>query len=155
MALKTDLGISDTKGVAGEMSKVLADSYLLYLKTQNYHWNVKGPMFRSLHLMFEEQYQDLAGAVDEIAERIRAIGHPAPGSFRAFSNLGSIQEAGDDVAADQMITDLVKDNEAVAKTARSAFEVCEKAGDEASADLLTQRMAAHEKAAWMLRALKA
>ncbi len=157
MSLQIDIGIeaSDRKAIADGLSRLLADSYTLYLKTHNFHWNVEGPMFNTLHLMFEGQYTELALAVDLIAERIRSLGHPAPGSYRAFADLTSIAEATDKVAAEDMIRQLARDHETVAKTARSVFPLCDAANDEPTADLLTQRMQLHEKTAWMLRAMAA
>ncbi len=157
MALSIDIGIpdADRKVIAEGLSRVLADSYTLYLKTHNFHWNVEGPMFNSLHLMFEGQYTELATAVDEIAERIRSLGYPAPGSYKAFAELTSIEEATEKVKAEDMIKQLAKDHETVAKTARAVFPLCDKASDEPTADLLTQRMQLHEKTAWMLRAMAA
>lgn len=154
-AMKIDIGIdaADRKAIADGLSRLLADTYTLYLKTHNYHWNVEGPMFNTLHLMFEQQYTELATAVDLIAERIRALGFPAPGSYSAFARLASVSEAGDEVPdAPEMIRQLARDQEQVAKTAREIFPIVERAGDEPSADLLTQRMQIHEKTAWMLRA---
>ena len=152
-----DIGISeaDRQTIAEGLSRLLADSYTLYLKTHNYHWNVVGPMFNTLHQMFEEQYSELALAVDEIAERIRAHGEPAPGSYRAFTELSSIGEDADAPDASEMIRRLVEGHEAVARTARSVFPSVEEAGDEPTADLLTQRMQVHEKTAWMLRSMLA
>ncbi|MCB1044211.1 MAG: DNA starvation/stationary phase protection protein [Acidobacteria bacterium] len=152
-----DIGINDVhrKEIAGGLSRLLADSYTLYLKTHNYHWNVTGSMFQTLHLMFEQHYNELALAVDAIAERIRALGHPAPGSYAAFAQLTSIQEEMEVPEAKEMIANLVKGHEAVIRTARSLFDSVEEAGDEATADLLTQRLQIHEKTAWMLRALLA
>jgi len=150
-----DIGISkkDRKTIADGLSKLLADTYTLYLKTHNFHWNVEGPMFNTLHLMFETQYNELALAVDAIAERIRALGHPAPGSYAAYSKLSSIKEETGVPKAEEMIRQLVEGQEAVARTARAVFPSAEKAGDEPTADLLTQRLQIHEKTAWMLRAL--
>ena len=150
-----DIGISkkDRKTIAEGLSKLLADTYTLYLKTHNFHWNVEGPMFNTLHLMFETQYNELALAVDAIAERIRALGHPAPGSYAAFGKLSSIKEETAVPKAEDMIRQLVAGQEAVARTARAVFPAAEKAGDEPTADLLTQRLQIHEKTAWMLRAL--
>ena len=152
-----DIGISQDqrKEIADGLSRLLADTYTLYLKTHNYHWNVTGPMFQTLHLMFETQYNELALAVDLVAERIRALGFPAPGSYRAFAKLSSIEEDASDQppAATDMIRALVKGQEAVARTARSIFPVVEAASDQPTADLLTQRMQVHEKSAWMLRSL--
>lgn len=154
--MKIDIGIpeNDRKEIADGLSKLLADSYTLYLKTHNYHWNVTGPMFQTLHLMFEGQYTELALAVDLIAERIRALGFPAPGSYRDFVKLASIQEATPGTTkAEDMIRQLVEGQEAVVRTARSVFPAVERVNDEPTADLLTQRMQIHEKTAWMLRSL--
>lgn len=139
--------------IAEGLSKLLADTYTLYLKTHNYHWNVTGPMFQTLHLMFETQYTELATAVDLIAERIRALGFPAPGTYAEFTRLSSIPEAEGVPKAEDMIRQLVEGQEAVVRTARSVFPTVERANDEPTADLLTQRMQVHEKAAWMLRSL--
>jgi starvation-inducible DNA-binding protein len=154
-ATPINIGIKDAdrKKIAEGLSKVLADSYTLYLKTHNFHWNVKGPLFNTLHLMFEGQYVELAGAVDVIAERIRALGYPAPGSYKEFSKLTTIDEAVGSHTAEEMIRQLVEGNEAVTRTARSVFPVVDAAADEPTADLLTQRMQLHEKNAWMLRSL--
>ncbi len=153
--MSVNIGISDKDraAIAEGLSKLLADSYTLYLKTHNYHWNVTGPLFNTLHLMFEQQYTELATAVDEIAERIRALGHPAPGSYRAYARLTEIEEEEGVPAAEEMIEQLVKGQEAVVRTARTVFPVVETASDEATADLLTQRMQVHEKNAWMLRSM--
>ena len=150
-----DIGIeeSERKAIADGLSRLLADTYTLYLKTHNYHWNVTGPMFRTLHLMFEEQYNELALAVDLVAERIRSLGSPAPASYREFAALSSVAEDDDKPDATEMIRRLVVGHEAVTRTARSVFPVVEKANDEATADLLTQRLQIHEKTAWMLRSL--
>lgn len=152
-----DIGIAATerKEIAAGLSRLLADSYTLYLKTHNYHWNVEGPMFNTLHLMFEQQYTELAQAVDIIAERIRALGEPAPGSYAAFSRLSSVEEEEEVPSAEAMIANLVKGQEAVVRTARSVFPAAEHAHDEPTADLLTQRMQIHEKNAWMLRSMLA
>jgi len=140
------------KKVAAAASRLLADSYTLYLKTHNYHWNVKGPMFTSLHTLFELEYTDLALAVDEIAERIRALGHVAPGSYTAFAKLAKVKEAGEGVpAATMMIEELAADQDRVVSTARDLFAVASAADDQASADLAPRRMQIHEKNAWMLR----
>jgi len=154
-APQIDIGISDKQrdGIASGLSHLLADTYTLYLKTHNYHWNVTGPMFNTLHLMFEAQYTELALAVDLIAERIRALGHYAPGSYAQYSKLSVIKESVDVPSAENMIADLVKGQEAVARTARKVFPLADKAGDEPTADLLTQRLQVHEKTAWMLRSL--
>ena len=155
--MQINIGISepDRKEIADGLSRLLADSYTLYLKTHNYHWNVTGPMFQTLHLMFETHYNELALAVDLIAERIRALGFPAPASYREFGKLTSIQEDEDAPDATEMIRRLVAGQETVTRTARSIFPVVDKANDEPTADLLTQRMQIHEKNAWMLRSLLA
>jgi len=152
-----DIGIEEPQrlAIAEGLSRLLADSYTLYLKTHNYHWNVTGPMFQTLHLMFEAQYNELALAVDAIAERIRALGVRAPGSYSEFARLASIAEDDDTPDATEMIRRLVLGQEAVVRTARSIFTAVEAAGDEPTADLLTQRMQVHEKTAWMLRSLLA
>ena len=153
--MKIDIGISeqDRATIAEALSRLLADSYTLYLKTHNYHWNVTGPMFNTLHLMFEQQYTELATAVDLIAERIRALGHTAPGSYRAYAKLTAIAEDDEVPPAPEMIRRLVAGQEAVVRTARAAFAAVEAAHDEPTADLLTQRMQVHEKNAWMLRSM--
>ncbi len=153
--MKVDIGINakDRGKVAVELSKLLADSYTLYLKTHNYHWNVTGPMFQGLHVMFEEQYTELAIAVDDIAERIRAIGRPAPGSYSAFARLATVADDEDLPKANEMVRRLVEAHETVVHTARAAVEVAGDAGDQASEDLATQRLQVHEKTAWMLRSL--
>jgi len=139
--------------IATSLSKVLADTYTLYLKTHNFHWNVTGPMFRTLHLMFEQHYMELAIAVDGIAERIRALGFPAPGTYRQFGTLSAIKEDDGVPKAEDMIRRLVEAHETVARTARSAFAVAEEANDQPTCDLMTQRLQIHEKTAWMLRSL--
>jgi starvation-inducible DNA-binding protein len=148
-----EIGIEakDRKAVAEGLAKLLADSYTLYLKTHNFHWNVTGPMFNTLHLMFEQQYTELAQAVDLVAERIRALGHPAPGSSAQFAGLSSIREETDVPRAEDMVRQLLEDHELVIRTARQVFPVAERAGDQVTMDLLTQRMQVHEKTAWMLR----
>mgnify|MGYP002624370032 CR=1 FL=1 len=150
-----DIGISekDRAQIAQGLSKLLADTYTLYLQTHNFHLNVTWPMFNTLHLMFEAQYTELATAVDLIAERIRALGFPAPGTYSAYAKLSSIKETDGVPSAEEMIRTLVKGQEAVVRTAREVFPAVEKAADEPSADLLTQRMQVHEKTAWMLRSL--
>ncbi|MFM9084978.1 MAG: Dps family protein [Acidimicrobiia bacterium] len=152
-----DLGISDADrvAIAEGLSRLLADTYSLYLKTHKYHWNVTGPMFQTLHLMFETQYNELALAVDLIAERIRALDVLAPGSYGEFARLSSIPDDADTPAAAEMIRRLVEGQEAVVRTARALFPVVDAAHDEPTADLLTQRMQVHEKTAWMLRSLLA
>ena len=155
--MELDIGISteNRQRIAEGLSRLLADSYTLYLKTHNYHWNVEGPLFNTLHLMFEGHYTELATAVDEIAERIRALGVKAPGSYAAFADLASIPEATGEESAEEMIRELVRGQEAVVRTAREAFKAADAASDEPSADLLTQRMQIHEKNAWMLRSMLA
>ena len=155
--MELDIGISaeDRRKIADGLSQLLADSYTLYLKTHNYHWNVEGPLFNTLHLMFEQHYTELATAVDEIAERIRALGVKAPGSYAAYSTLTSVAEGTGDESAEDMIRELVRGQETVARTAREAFAAVEAASDEPTADLLTQRMQIHEKNAWMLRSMLA
>jgi len=153
-----DIGISDKdrQKIATELSKFLADSYTLHLKTHNFHWNVTGPMFNTLHNMFEEQYTEQWNALDEIAERIRALGYNAPGSYAEFSRLTSIrEEPGATEAPDwrEMVRQLVVGNEAVCRSARKAIEVADDADDEPTEDLLIQRLQTHEKYAWMLRSL--
>ncbi len=149
-----DLGIADQKrkAIAEGLSVLLADTYTLYLKTHNFHWNVTGPQFNSLHLMFEGQYKELALAVDVIAERIRALAEPAPGSYAAYARLSTIKEAEGLPPAEEMVRILAEDQLAVVRTARSVFPMADEAHDEPTADLLTQRMQVHEKTAWMLRA---
>jgi starvation-inducible DNA-binding protein len=156
-AAAIDIGIDEKqrRKIADGLSRLLADTYTLYLKTHNYHWNVTGPMFQTLHLMFETQYNELALAVDLVAERIRALGFPAPGSYAQFARLSSIGEENGVPTADAMIRNLVAGQEAVVRTARSIFPAAEAAHDEPTADLLTQRMQVHEKTAWMLRSLLA
>lgn len=154
-AMPINIGIEeqDRRDIAQGLSKLLADTYTLYLKTHNFHWNVTGPMFQTLHLMFEQQYNELALAVDLIAERIRALGFPAPGTYKEFANLSSIREEEGVPSAEEMIRKLVEGQEAVIRTARSIFPVVDRVNDEPTADLLTQRMQVHEKTAWMLRSL--
>jgi starvation-inducible DNA-binding protein len=150
------IGISDKdrSAISAGLSRLLADTYTLYLTTHNFHWNVTGPMFTSLHAMFMVQYTELWNAVDPIAERIRSLGHTAPGSYAQFGALTSLKDApATPPAALDMVRVLVEGHEAVARTARSIFPLADKAGDEPTADLLTQRLTVHEQAAWMLRAL--
>ncbi len=148
-----DIGIksADREKIVQGLSALLADSYTLYLKTQNFHWNVTGPMFTTLHTLFETQYTDLALAVDEIAERIRALGAPVPGSFSEFAKIARVQESVGPQAAKSMITQLVADQVAVTNAARKVVEAAEPGADFATADLGTRRMDVHEKNAWMLR----
>ncbi len=153
--MQVNIGIEadEREQIAGGLSRLLADTYTLYLKTHYFHWNVTGPMFQTLHLMFETQYTELALAVDLIAERIRALGFPAPGSYTQYAELSSIPETTSVPKAEEMIKLLVEGQEAVCRTARSIYPVVEKASDEPTADLLTQRLQLHEKTAWMLRSL--
>jgi starvation-inducible DNA-binding protein len=153
--LPINIGIDEkARGeIAEGLSRLLADTYSLYLKTHNFHWNVTGPMFQTLHLMFETQYNELALAVDLIAERIRALGFPAPATYTEFARLSSIPESSGVPKAQDMIRELVEGQEAVVRTARSVFPVVDQVNDEPTADLLTQRMQVHEKTAWMLRSL--
>ena len=155
LATRIDIGIpaEERRQVAAGLSRLLADTYTLYLKTHNFHWNVAGPMFTTLHLMFEQQYTELAQAVDMIAERIRALGEPAPGSYAQFGRLTSLSEETSVPPALEMVSQLVEGQEAVARTARGLFPVAERCDDLVTLDLLTQRMQVHEKAAWMLRSL--
>lgn len=150
-----NIGISegDRKKVAHGLCELLADSYTLYLKTHNYHWNVTGPMFNTLHLMFEGQYTELATAVDLLAERIRSLGYKAPGSYKEFQKLSSVSEGDGSIPAQEMIVDLVHSHEAVVRKAREVVDLGEEASDQASVDLATQRLQLHEKTAWMLRSL--
>ena len=153
--MNIDIGIEAAKRqeIAHGLSRVLADSYTLYLQTHSFHWNVIGPMFQTLHLMFEAQYTELALAVDLVAERIRALGFPAPGTYRQFSELSAIKEQPGVPKAQEMIRLLVEGHETVARTAREVFKAADGASDQPSCDLLTQRMQVHEKTAWMLRSL--
>lgn len=148
-----NIGISaeERKEIAEGLSRLLADSYMVYLKTHNYHWNVTGKLFHSLHEMFEEQYTELAAAIDEIAERIRSIGYRAPGSFKEFNELTSIEEDTDQPDALEMVRRLAVDNETLLRTAREILPACDKADDEATIDLVTERLDVHSKTAWMLR----
>ncbi len=152
---KINIGITEEnrKQIAAGLSRTLADTYTLYLKTHNFHWNVTGNMFRTLHLMFEEQYNELWQAVDLVAERIRALGFPAPGTYREFQKLTSITEADGVPHAKEMIKHLVEGHETVIRTSREVFAIAEKGGDQASLDMLTTRIETHEKTAWMLRSL--
>lgn len=150
-----DIGISakDRSAISDALSKVLADSFVLYLKTHNYHWNVTGPMFQTLHVMFMDQYTELWNALDEIAERIRSLGFPAPGTFKEFARLSSMKEAEGTLNADGMIRDIISGQDAVTRAARSALKIAEKADDQPTVDILVQRLQIHEKNAWMLRSL--
>ena len=153
MNINIGLADRDRAKIAAGLSRLLADTYSLYLQTHNFHWNVTGPMFQTLHVMFETQYTELAPAVDLIAERIRSLGYPAPGTYSEFVRLTSLTETTGVPKAEKMIRLLVEGQEAVVRTARSIFPLVDKAGDEATADLLTQRIQLHEKTAWMLRSL--
>lgn len=150
-----NIGLSekDRQKIADGLSRMLADTYTLYLKTHNFHWNVTGPMFQTLHLMFMTQYNESWLAVDSLAERIRALGFPAPGSYKQFAALTSIKDSDVVPNAKEMIRQLVEGQETVVRTAREVFPIAEKAGDQPTADLLTQRMTIHEQNAWMLRSL--
>ncbi len=151
--IDTGIDAKDRARIAAGLSTLLADNFTLYLKTHNFHWNVTGPMFNTLHLMFETQYNELWLANDLIAERIRSLGFPAPATFAEYAKLASIKETTGQPKAEAMVKLLVEGNEAVVRTARSVFPVVDKAHDEPTADLLTQRMQVHEKNAWMLRSL--
>ncbi|NNG56950.1 DNA starvation/stationary phase protection protein [Sphingomonas paucimobilis] len=154
MAMNIGIDEAKRKEVTGGLARLLADTYTLYLTTHNFHWNVSGPMFNSLHAMFMAQYTELWNAVDPIAERIRSLGEPAPGSYAQFARLSSLADAPETPPkAEAMIRILAEGHEATARSARSLFPVADEAGDQATADLATQRVAVHEKAAWMLRAL--
>ena len=150
-----DTGISskDRAAIAKGLSRLLADTYVVYLKTHNFHWNVEGPMFQTLHLMFMDQYTETWNAIDLVAERIRSLGHYAPGTYREYLELARVKETPGVPKAGQMVKLLIEGQEAVVKTARSVFPAVERANDEPTADLLTQRMQVHEKTAWMLRSL--
>jgi len=153
--IKIDIGISpkDRAVIAGGLSRLLADSYTLYLQSHNFHWNVTGPMFQTLHVLFMEHYTEIWNALDLIAERIRSLGLPAPGTYKEFAKLASIEEVEGVPSATEMIRILVAGQESVARTARKAFKAAEKANDQPTCDLLTQRLQVHEKNAWMLRSL--
>lgn len=153
MTATIDTGLTRTEraDVAQELTKVLADSFAVYLKTHGYHWNVRGPEFFSFHNLLEQQYRDIWAALDDLAERIRALGVLAPQSFSGFGNLTSIKDGDPEKEATAMLRELMQDHETLIATTRKALEVADEAGDEASADLMTQRLAAHEKFAWMLR----
>ena len=155
MAINIGIEEAHRKQIAEGLSRLLADTYILYLKTHNFHWNVTGPMFVTLHTLFEEHYTELATAIDEIAERIRALDFPAPGSFAQYNELTSIDEESGLPDAKEMIRQLVEGQEAVVRTARSIVPIAEAAGDDPTADLVINRMQIHEKNAWMLRSLLA
>ncbi len=143
----------DREKIAGGLTRLLADTYTLYLKTHSYHWNVTGPRFRDLHMLFEEQYTELATAVDDIAERIRTLGYPAPGTFREYLELATIEEIPGAPAAEEMVSDLVIAQEIIVRTCREILPAAQDANDESTVGLVADRMAIHEKAAWMLRSL--
>jgi starvation-inducible DNA-binding protein len=153
--MNIDIGIDakHREQISAGLSKVLADTYTLYLKTHNFHWNVTGPMFQTLHLMFEGHYNELALAVDLVAERIRALGFPAPATYKQFEALSSIKEEEGVPKAEDMIRLLVQGHETVARTSRDVFKIADEANDQPTCDLLTQRLQVHEKTAWMLRSL--
>lgn len=153
MNINTGIPAKDRKAIASGLAKLLADTYTLYLKTHNFHWNVTGPMFQTLHVMFEQHYTELALAVDTIAERIRALDHYAPGSYQEYIRLTQVKEARGVPSAQDMVRQLVEAHEAVIRTAREVFPAAEKGKDQVTMDLLTQRMDIHEKTAWMLRSL--
>lgn len=153
MSINIGITEKDRTQIAEGLAKVLADNFTLYLKTHNYHWNVTGPSFPQLHTLFEEQYRELWAASDIIAERIRALGHKAPGTYEKMSRLTKIHEDNDIPSADQMVANLVKGNEQLSKVAREVFNIADKAGDEATGDLMIERMTAAEKSAWMLRSI--
>jgi starvation-inducible DNA-binding protein len=155
MRINTGIKEQDREQIAQGLSHLLADSYTLYLKTHNYHWNVTGPMFRTLHLMFEEQYNELFLAVDQIAERIRSLGTKAPGSYTEFSSLSKVKDDEGEQDATAMLHSLINAHETVIRTARETLPQAEAANDQVSLDLLTQRLEIHEKTAWMLRSLLA
>jgi len=153
--MKIDTGISSKQrgDIAQGLARMLADTYLLYLKTHNFHWNVEGPMFQTLHIMFMDQYTEAWNAIDLIAERIRALGHYAPGTYKEYLKLGSIKETDGVPKAEKMVRELIEGQETVARTARSVLPIADKANDQPTLDLLTQRLDIHEKNAWMLRSL--
>lgn len=151
MSINTGISAANSKNVAKHLSAILSDTYLLYLKTQNFHWNVVSSLFHSLHLMFEGQYGELSEAVDTLAERIRALGHPAPGSFAQFKTMATIKESSTVPKPTEMLKQLLADHELMSREIRKAIPAIEKAGDEVTVDLLIQRLTQHEKTAWMLR----
>jgi starvation-inducible DNA-binding protein len=153
MPIDTGISAKDRASIAGGLSRLLADTYVLYLKTHGFHWNVEGPMFQTLHQMFMDQYTETWNAIDPIAERIRALGHYAPGSSQQYEKLASIKESVGVPKAEKMVRELIEGQEAVARTARSVLPLADKANDQPTLDLLTQRLDIHEKNAWMLRSL--
>jgi starvation-inducible DNA-binding protein len=153
MAINTGISAKDRDAIANGLSRLLADTYVLYLKTHNFHWNVEGPMFQTLHQMFMEQYTETWNAIDLVAERIRSLGHYAPGTYREYLVLARIKETAGVPKAEQMVKLLIEGQEAVVRTAREVLPLAERADDQPTLDLLTQRMQVHEKNAWMLRSL--
>ena len=155
--MSTNIELSDQtkKECASALGKVLADTFVLYAKTHGFHWNVEGPQFIALHGMFEEQYKDLWGSIDDIAERIRALGQPAPGTMRRFLELAEVKENSDRLPASQMLSELVRDNETAARTVRAVLSTVHAAGDEASASVLADRLTYHEKQLWMMKSVMA
>lgn len=152
-AINIGISAKDRAAISEALSKVLADSFVLYLKTHNYHWNVKGPMFQTLHIMFMDQYTELWNALDEIAERIRSLGFPAPGTFKEFQRLSSMSEGDASLSADGMIRDIITGQDDVTRSARAALAIANKADDQPTVDTMVQRLQIHEKNAWMLRSL--
>lgn len=152
-AMDTGISAKDRGAIAGGLSRLLADTYVLYLKTHSFHWNVEGPMFQTLHQMFMDQYTEAWNAIDLVAERIRALGHYAPGSYKQYVKLAAVKETDGVPRAEQMVRQLIEGQETVARTARSVLPLAEKANDQPTLDLLTQRLNIHEKNAWMLRSL--
>jgi starvation-inducible DNA-binding protein len=153
MSMDTGISAKDRAAIANGLSRLLADTYVLYLKTHSFHWNVEGPMFQTLHQMFMVQYTETWNAIDPIAERIRALGHYAPGSYQQYVKLASVKESTGVPRAEKMVSELIAGQEAVARTARSVLPLADKANDQPTLDLLTQRLDIHEKNAWMLRSL--
>jgi starvation-inducible DNA-binding protein len=153
MAIDTGISSRDRSAIAQGLSRLLADTYVLYLKTHSFHWNVEGPMFQTLHQMFMDQYTEAWNAIDPIAERIRALGHYAPGSYKQYVALATVKESEGVPKAQKMVAELIAGQEAVARTARSVLPLADAANDQPTLDLLTQRLNIHEKNAWMLRSL--
>jgi starvation-inducible DNA-binding protein len=153
VAVNTGISAKDREAIAKGLSRLLADTYVLYLKTHNFHWNVEGPMFQTLHQMFMEQYTETWNAIDLVAERIRSLGHYAPGTYREYLGLARVKETSGVPKAEQMVKLLIEGQEAVVRTAREVLPLAERADDQPTLDLLTQRMQVHEKNAWMLRSL--
>ena len=153
MSMNTGISAKDRNAIAQGLSRLLADTYVLYLKTHNFHWNVEGPMFQTLHQMFMEQYTEAWNAIDLVAERIRSLGHYAPGTYKEYLGLARVKETPGVPKAEQMVRLLIEGQEAVVRTAREVLPLAERADDQPTLDLLTQRMQIHEKNAWMLRSL--